>query len=243
MMAMSNQTNKLVIDIETIGENFEALDHATQENLTRWIKRDSDSDEEYKVALEDLKNGLGFSPLTGEIVAIGLLDYHKNEGAVYYQAPGQKNEEVKEDGISFKQMTEEDMLRKFWELAARYQVFITFNGRSFDIPFMVIRSAIKGIRPTKDLMRGRYLYQNNPEALHIDLLEQLSFYGAVRRKGGLHLWCRAFGIQSPKSEGVTGDDVGPLFKKKKFLDIAKYNVRDIRATRELYTKWEDYLQF
>ena len=99
-------TNKLVIDIETIGEDFDALDKATQENITRWIKRESGSEEEYKIALEDLKNGLGFSPLTGEIVAIGLLDYHKNEGAVYYQAPGQRNAEVKEDGISFKQMTE-----------------------------------------------------------------------------------------------------------------------------------------
>lgn len=243
MDAMSTVTNKLVIDIETVGEDFDALDKATQENLTRWIRKDSDSEDEYKIALQDVKNELSFSALTGEIVAIGLLDYHKNEGAVYYQAPGQKNEEIKEDGISFKQMTEEVMLRKFWELAARYQVFITFNGRAFDVPFLMIRSAIKGVRPTKDLMRGRYLYQNNPEALHIDLYEQLSFYGATRRKGSLHLWSRAFGIPSPKSGGVSGEDVGPLFKKKKFLEIAKYNVGDIRATRELYTKWEEYLSF
>jgi DNA polymerase elongation subunit (family B) len=236
-------TNKLVIDIETIGEDFDALGKITQENITRWVKREAGSEEEYKIALEDLKNGLGFSPLTGEIVAIGLLDYHKNEGAVYYQAPGQKNAEAKEDGVSFKQMTEKEMLAKFWELAERYQVFITFNGRAFDMPFIMIRSAVHSIRPTKDLMRGRYLYQNNPEALHIDLAEQLSFYGATRRKGSLHLWSRAFGIPSPKAGGVTGDDVGPLFKKKKFLDIAKYNMRDIRATRELYTKWENYLQF
>jgi len=242
-MQVMSTTNKLVIDIETIGEDFESLDKATQENITRWIRRESGSEEEYKIALEDLKNGLGFSPLTGEIVAIGLLDYHKNEGAVYYQAPGQRNAEVKEDGISFKQMTEKDMLAKFWELAEHYQVFITFNGRAFDMPFIMIRSAVHGIRPTKDLMRGRYLYQNNPEALHIDLAEQLSFYGATRRKGSLHLWSRAFGIPSPKAGGVTGDDIGPLFKKKKFLDIAKYNVRDIRATRDLYTKWESYLQF
>lgn len=236
-------TNKLVLDIETIGEDFDRLDKATQENLTRWIRRESDDEEEYKRALEDLKSGLGFSPLTGEIVAVGLLDYHKNEGGVYYQAPGEKHEEIKEDGISFKQMEEEEMLRKFWELATRYQVFITFNGRAFDIPFLMIRSAIKGVRPTKDLMRGRYLYQNNPEALHIDLAEQLSFYGATRRKGSLHLWSRAFGIPSPKALGVTGDDVGPLFKKKKFLEIARYNVGDLRATRELYTKWEQYLSF
>ncbi len=243
MEAMSTATQKLVVDIETIGEDFEKLDKTTQENLTRWIKKDSQSDEEYKHTLEEMKGGLGLSPLTGEIVAIGALDYHKNEGAVYYQAPGQKNPELKEEGVSFKQMSEEEMLRKFWELAAHYQVFITFNGRGFDMPFLMIRSAIKGVRPTKDLMRGRYLYQNNPEALHIDLYEQLSFYGATRRKGSLHLWTRAFGIESPKAAGVAGDDVGPLFKKKKFLDIARYNVRDLRATRDLYTKWEDYLSF
>jgi 3'-5' exonuclease len=242
-MSTPEKINKLVLDIETIGEDFDSLDKATQENLTRWIRREADNDDEYKMALQDVKNGLGFSPLTGEIVAIGALDYYKNEGAVYYQAPDQKNAELKEGGISFKQMTEKEMLKKFWELASRYQVFITFNGRAFDIPFLMMRSAIHGIHPTKDLMRGRYLYQNNPEALHIDLAEQLSFYGATRRKGSLHLWSRAFGIESPKAGGVNGDDVGPLFKKKKYLEIAKYNVGDIRATRDLYTKWEEYLNF
>jgi len=236
-------TQKLILDIETIGEDFNAADSATRENLTRWIKRESNDEEEYKLALEDLKNGLGFSPLTGEVVAIGMLDYHKNEGAVYYQAPNAKLEETKEEGITFKPMGEKEMLSRFWEAAKHYQVFITFNGRSFDLPFLMVRSAIHDIRPTKDLMRGRYLYQHNPEALHIDLLEQLTFYGASRKKGSLHLWTRAFGIESPKSGGVTGDDVGPLFKKKKYLDIAKYNVGDLRATRALYDKWEKYLSF
>ncbi|MEA2113163.1 MAG: hypothetical protein U9P63_00705 [Patescibacteria group bacterium] len=53
-------------------------------------------------------------------------------------------------------------------------------------------------------------------------------------KSSLHLWSRAFGIKSPKAQGVTGDDVGRLFKEKKFLDIVKYNVGDLTATKELY---------
>jgi len=237
------QTQKIVFDIETIGEDFDILDEATKENLTRWIQRESSDDDEYKRALEDLRNGLGFSPLTGQIVAIGMLDFYKNEGAVYFQSPDKQHEEVKEEGITFKAMTEKEMLQKFWDAARHYQVFITFNGRTFDVPFLMVRSAVHGIRPTKDLMRGRYLYQHNPEALHIDLLDQLTFYGATRKKGSLHLWTRAFGIESPKVSGVTGDDVGPLFKKKKYLEIAKYNVGDIRATRALYEKWESYLNF
>jgi DNA polymerase III epsilon subunit-like protein len=240
---MSNQPQKVVFDIETIGESFDSLDHATQEQLTRWIRRESVDDEEYKIALEDMKNGLGFSPLTGEIVAIGLLDYYKNEGVVYFQAPGEKNKEFFENGITFKQFGEKEMLQKFWDGARQYHCFITFNGRGFDVPFLVVRSAIHGIRPTKDLMRGRYLYQHNADAIHIDLQDQLTFYGAVRRKGSLHLWSRAFGIESPKVSGITGDDVGRLFKEKRFLDIAKYNVGDLRATRDLYTKWDQYLNF
>ncbi len=236
-------SNKLILDIETVGEDFNSLDKSTQEVLTYWIKKESESEEEYRVSLEELKNRLGFSPLTAGIVALGVLDYYKNEGVVYFQAPGKKIKEASEEGITFKQTSEKELLEKFWEGAKKYQYFITFNGRAFDIPFLMVRSAIHGIRPSKDLMRGRYLYQQNPEAIHIDLFDQLTFYGALRRKGGLHLWSRAFGIKSPKDGGVTGDDVGRMFSEEKFLEIAKYNAKDLRATRELYEKWEEYLSF
>ena len=234
---------KLIFDIETVGENFDELDTTTQEVLTRWIKKESSSEEDYETALDDLKNGLGFSPLTGQIVAIGVLDYEKNKGAVYFQAPGENITESEEGGIVFKQMTEKEMLENFWNGAKSYQEFISFNGRGFDVPFLMIRSAIHGIRPSKDLMHGRYLYQQFGDAKHIDLLDQLSFYGAVRRKGNLHLWSRAFGIESPKSHGITGDDVGQLFKDGKFLEIAKYNTGDLLATKELYDRYKNYVAF
>jgi hypothetical protein len=104
----------------------------------------------------------------------------------------------------------------------------------------MIRSAINKVHSTKNLMQGRYLYQQR-NCLHIDLFDQLTFYGALRKKGGLHLWSRAFGIKSPKAEGVTGDDVGRLFKGKKYKEIARYNVGDLRATRELYEYWKKYI--
>jgi len=234
---------KLVFDIETIGEDFDSLDETTQEVLTRWIKKESRSDKEYETALEDLKNGMGFSPLTGEIAAIGILDCERNKGIVYFQSPNKETEEFEEEGIKFKAMTEKEMLENFWKVAEKYQDFISFNGRAFDVPFLVIRSAIHRIRPSKNLMSNRYLNSQIYNAKHIDLLDQLTFYGAVyRRKGGLHLWCRAFGIRSPKADGITGDDICKLFKEKKFVDIAKYNVGDLRATKELYEYWEKYVK-
>jgi DNA polymerase elongation subunit (family B) len=233
--------SRLVFDIETVGEDFNALDQATQDVLTRWIKKDSDSNEEYEAALEELKSGLGFSPLTGEIVVIGVYDPDKDHGAVYFQSPDAPAEEFTENNIRFRPMGEKEMLKSFWDGAKEYDEFITFNGRMFDAPFLAIRSAIHKIRPSVDLMEGRYLYQQRG-VRHIDLFDQLTYYGATRRKGGLHLWSRAFGIKSPKGEGVTGDDVSRLFKEKKYLDIARYNVGDLRATAELYEYWDKYLR-
>jgi len=233
----------LIIDIETVGEDFDGLDHTTQEVLTRWIKKDSRTEAEYKYALANLKAEMGFSPLTGQIVAIGVLDVDKNKGAVYFQAPEEKLEDFEEDGIKFKALSEKDMLENFWHGVADYNEFVTFNGRSFDLPFLLIRSAVHQVRPSKNLMSNRYLNSQTFNAKHVDLLEELSYYGAVRRKGSLHLYSRAFGIASPKASGVTGDDVARLFNEKKFLDIAHYNVGDLRATKDLYRYWRDYLKF
>ncbi len=233
---------KLIFDIETIGENFDALDNVTKDTLTRWIRLESQNDEDFKVAFENLKNGMGFSPLTGEIAAIGTLDHEQEKGGVYFQAPGESIDEETE-GIKLKSMSEKEILEKFWRLVELYDEFVTFNGRGFDVPFIVVRSAVHGIRPTKDLMSNRYLSMQKFGARHIDLLDQLSFYGSVRRRGNLHLWSRAFGIKSPKSQGVTGDDVQKLFESKKYKEIALYNIGDLRATRSLFEKWEKYMRF
>ncbi|MHB8652147.1 MAG: ribonuclease H-like domain-containing protein [Minisyncoccota bacterium] len=231
----------LVFDIETIGEDFDTLDPTTKDSLTHWMRRESGSAEEYDAAIADFKTRLGFSPLTGAIAAIGVLDYDRGKTVVYFQAPGEKFTDREEDDCIFKQMTEEEMLIHFWEGVKHYQEFVSFNGRAFDVPFLMVRSAAHRIRPTKNLLTNRYLSSQRSGARHIDLLDQLSFYGAVRRKGNLHLWCRAMGIESPKADGITGDDVGRLFAEKKFLDIARYNSGDLRATAKLYEYWRDYV--
>ena len=243
-LILQNCMSTLIFDIETVGEDFDAVDETTQAVLTRWIKHEAASEEDYVAALADLKNGLGFSPLTGQIVAIGVYDGEREKSAVYFQSSKKEEESSFEEGsCKFEVMTEKEMLQKFWNVVAKYETFVTFNGRQFDVPFLMIRSAIHGIRPTKNLLANRYLNHQPEHARHIDLLDQLTFYGALRKKGGLHLWCRAFGIESPKTQGVDGDDVKALFENGRSADIARYNSRDLRATYELYTYYQRFLQF
>src|SRR3989344_2267393 len=167
---------RLIFDIETIGEEFDSLDEMTQEALTRWIKKESGNDKEYREALQELKEGLGFSPLTGQVVAIGVLDYEKDKGVIYFQAPHKKIGESEEGKFKYKPVTEEEILAAFWQGAMQYDEFITFNGRAFDVPFLNTRSAIHKIKPTKDLMSNRYMSNQRFGAMHVDPLDQLSYY-------------------------------------------------------------------
>jgi len=228
----------LVFDIETVGEDWDSLDEATRHNLSRWI-RESDLDEEkYVQEMKQLEEGLGFSPLTGFIIAIGVFDTEKEKGAVYFSAPGTKMKETETDGIAYKPMEEKEMLEQFWKVAAVCTEFVSFNGRSFDAPFLALRSMAHNVKPTKDLLSNRYL-SSQRGCTHIDLMDQLTFYGAARFRKSLHLFCHALGIESPKASGTTGDDVTALYRAGKYLDIARYNAGDLRATTALYKRWQE----
>lgn len=231
----------LVFDIETVGEAWESLDETTQHNLSWYVREASRSEEEYEYEMKEIKEGLGLSPLTGFIVAIGVFDTEKEKGAVYYDNRGELRSPREEDNIKYEAMSEKEMLEQFWKVAAVCNEFVSFNGRGFDAPFLAIRSMVHRVIPTKDLLSNRYVSLQRG-CTHVDLMDQLTFYGAARFRKSLHLFCRALSIESPKAGGTTGDDVATLYAQKKYLDIARYNAGDLRATAELYRRWKESLR-
>jgi 3'-5' exonuclease len=229
----------LIIDIETVGERWDELDSVTQEVLSRWLRQSASDTTEYDVKLAELKAGLGFSPLTGYIAALGVYDLERKQGTVYYQTDtSQEDERV--GAFTYRPRNEAAMLAEFWDGVQQYEIVVTFNGRMFDVPFLLHRSIANSVVPTVDLMRYRYLTQQ-VVPYHIDLADQLTFYGAMSKRPSLHLFCRTYGIESPKSHGVAGDDVATLYAAKRFRDIAVYNSHDLLATALLYDKWRTYL--
>ncbi len=225
--------SRIIFDIETVGMDFDSLDPSTQEYLLKWAGTEEEE--------EKVKESLSFYPLTGEIVAIGMLNPDTNKGFVYFQTPGDMLLPFEEDDIRYECGTEAEILRKFWNTIKSYDRFITFNGRGFDCPFIMIRSAINKIKPAKDLMPNRY------NGTHIDLLDQLTFYGASKRRFSLDMWCKTFNIKSPKSanesgEIITGYEIKNLFKSGRYVDIARYCAGDLKATKELFSIWENYIK-
>lgn len=218
---------RLIFDIETVGTDFDALDAKAQEYLINSARTPEEA--------ENVRDNLSFSPLTGQIIAIGILNPDTSRGAVYFQAPGAELAQTEADGVQYVPATEKEILKNFWDLILHYDSFVTFNGRGFDCPFIMVRSAILKVKPTKNLMPYRFGDE------HIDLYDRLGFFGAVRRTMTLHMWCQAFGIKSSKTGAISGEDVGKHFKAGRYLDIAKYCFEDLRATGELLAYWDKYL--
>jgi DNA polymerase elongation subunit (family B) len=220
---------RIVFDIETAGRDFDSLEPAVQEYLFRWAETEDEK--------KDVRESLSFYPLTAEIITIGMLNPDTGRGAVYFQENSGSFQPFEEDGIIYEAGPEKEIIRKFWDAIKSYTQFVTFNGRAFDCPFILVRSAVHRVRPLRDLMPNRY------GDTHIDLLDQLTFYGASRRKFSLDMWCRTFGIKSPKAEGITGYEVKDLYKAGKEVEIARYCAGDLRATAELLSVWEKHIRF
>ncbi len=218
---------RAVIDIETLGNNFGSFDEVQQHYLLKYASTEAEREE----ALQRLS----LYPLTAQIIVIGILDPETGQATVCYQAPGAAEEERRDGEAQFMTGSEPELLARFWSAIEGCAQIITFNGRGFDCPFLLLRSAMLGIQPTRDLMPYRY-----DPGKHCDLLDQFTFYGAVRRFD-LDFYCKAFSIDSPKSHGIVGLDLQRLFEEGRYREIAEYNLGDLRATASLFRAWERFL--
>jgi hypothetical protein len=217
---------KLVIDIETVGTPWEELDPYVREYMMKGL---SEGD------AEEARRAGGLSPFRGKIVAIGVIRLDDGRSCALYEMPGQTEVNVERVGArTYISGTERQILEKFWEFFDSDSRFISFNGRQFDGPFLMIRSAINGIVPKRDLVGYRYGFHPN-----CDLREALNFFGTVNArqfKFNLDLACKAFGVETSKSEGVDGRSVETWYRAGRHREIADYCLEDVRATAELYEK-------
>ncbi len=227
----------VVFDIETSGIPPELFDKAQVDYLMKNAEKEESEEKRQQVRGELIKQ-LNLWPLTAQVVAIALLNVDSGNGISLYCADEESETEKKEGDRTYLFISgdEKRVLEKFWEYIVKFDDFVTFNGRSFDCPFVMLRSAILGIRPSRDLMAGtRY---QSPH--HIDLLEELTYHGSTR-KFNLDFYCKSFGIESPKSHGITGYDINDYFRAKRYTEIADYCMGDVVATAQLYRKWKELL--
>jgi 3'-5' exonuclease len=232
----------IVFDIETSALPPEGFDEAQQEYLFREAEKLAEGPER-ETKRAEIRQQFNLWPFTAQVVCVAMLNADTQRGQVLFLAEDFEEADAEAGPVEFMPCADEfELLTAFWDVAKHYDSVVTFNGRGFDVPFIYLRSALLNVPISKKNWLG-YRFATEP---HCDLAEQFTFYNVSGRDGAarrfnLDFYCKAFGIESPKSHGVTGMDVNALMAEGKFREIAEYCLRDVRATVELYRIWKERL--
>ena len=198
------------------------------------------SGEEQEAKREELIRMMNLWPFTAQVVCIAMINAETLRGQVIFIADDFESNTRDVIGVEFVPVMDEvELLNQFWAVASHYDKVVTFNGRQFDVPFLYLRSAQLDVPITRKNWLG-YRFATEP---HCDLAEQLTFYNVSGRSGAarrfnLDFYCRIFGVDSPKSHGVTGMDVNQLMEEQRYGEIAEYCLRDVFATVKLFDIWK-----
>ena len=221
----------LVFDIEVAGHPWEEVDEITRAYL---LARERDPDR--REAVQDrtaLFLGLG------KVIAIGMWKLPAEPGADH-DGTGFLLLEGEEEGphpwekvphSEIQRGDERTLLETFWRIVRdRGRRLVTYNGRAYDGPVLMTRSAQLDVAPSRNLVPYRY-----DVADHCDLFDVLTFQGATRERYSLDYWCRRFDVESPKGS-LDGSQIARAYREGRIEEIGEYCLRDVRATAQLYRR-------
>src|SRR5262249_13974300 len=126
---------------------------------------------------------------------------------------------------------ERAMLEKFAAFVGQKQLHVvTFNGRGFDLPVIVLRSLRHGVALPWYYQSRDYRYRFSDEG-HIDLCDFLAEHGAAR---SLSLDAAARVIGLPGKNGIDGSQVEGLYNAGHLSQIRDYCLHDVVQTAFLF---------
>jgi 3'-5' exonuclease len=129
---------------------------------------------------------------------------------------------------------ERRLLEDFSRFVGRARpVLVTYNGRSFDLPVIVMRSLCHAIA-LPWYYRDRDIRYRYSEDGHLDLCDWLADHGATRA-GKLDALARLIGL--PGKIGVDGSQVDGLYQAGQLESIQTYCLADVAQTALLFLRF------
>ena len=125
---------------------------------------------------------------------------------------------------------EDDILKKFWDIAKSVSLFVGFNVIDFDLRFIYQRSVVLKVKPTRYLNFARY--RSDPI---YDVMKEWSKWN-MSENISLDSLSLALGIPSPKNGEVEGKNIAQAFKDGRIKEICEYCEKDVDVTRQIYKR-------
>lgn len=145
-----------------------------------------------------------------------------------------ENLECKKTGTIGEGKDEGPMLADFAEFMAKWEpTLVTWNGRGFDLPVLMLRSLRYGVSAPWYYRKSGYRYRYSTDR-HIDLCDVLADHGATRMTS-LHGAARLIGL--PGKDGVDGSQVEALFRTGQIEALRGYCLSDVAQTAFLFLRY------
>jgi len=134
--------------------------------------------------------------------------------------------------LGLPEMSEKAAISAFVGEVSSDTMVVTWGGRGFDIPVLLYRAMVNGIK-AKALTGKEFSNRYNPLS-HLDLQDDMTFFGAVR-KIGLDYTSAVLGL--PGKMEVKASSVHDLIVRNRFNSVRSYCVTDVVQTLVVFLRW------
>ncbi len=215
----------LFIDIETVSQTNQ-YEELSERMKTQWARKSTFLKNDDDKSPEELYHDrAAIYAEFGRIITIGLGYFSPNEeGELTLRLTSIANHD------------EAQLLKDFLEVFSKFDqdrlLLCGHNGKEFDFPYICRRLLVNEMKiPYVLNTSGKKPWEVN----HLDTMEMWKF-GDWKHYTSLDLLASIFGIESSK-DGIDGSQVGKTYYEENDLDkIAKYCMRDVAVTAQLYLK-------
>jgi 3'-5' exonuclease len=210
-VARTPSAEYLILDIETVPDT------------DRWVRPETPQGES------------AFPPTWAHrIIVIGCLWVDHGYGLKRFGVIGDKDSGTATGAAGSLDDRERHLLEDFSRFVGRARpVLVTYNGRSFDLPVIVMRSLCHAISLPWYYRDRDIRYRYSAEG-HLDLCDWLADHGATRA-GKLDAVARLIGL--PGKVGVDGSQVEGLYHAGDIESIQKYCLADVAQTALLFLRF------
>jgi len=127
---------------------------------------------------------------------------------------------------------EKQLIDDFWSKLAAINPdkIITFNGYSFDVPFLEVRSLINGLQPTMDINKNKWTMERSN---HYDCMLALSAKGSFLSVAK-DIICKMMAI--PVEEKIEGTQIEKCYINGDWKSINNRCCQDVIQTEQIYKK-------
>jgi DNA polymerase elongation subunit (family B) len=164
----------------------------------------------------------------GRILCIGYSEQNEFGAIVQHGCFGWR------EGTKDFEMDEQIILAEFWQFLRGFNcsqdLIIGHNIMDFDLPFIVQRSIIRGVRPTVGFYFGKYR--------EAPIFDTMRIWDCWKWGGATSLKKLAYALEleCPKADGIDGANLYDAYLDKRLEEIYRYCMRDVKVTRNAWRK-------